>query len=190
MQGTHANTLLLARVVRPQGRLGEVLCDLYTEFPEQFTSSANLSLHFADERHQPVVIEQFWKPLGRNAGRIVLKLQGTDSISAAEVLRGATLHLPSEERVAVESSRYFVADLIGCAFFDGGTCLGTVADVQFPTSASGKQALDSAALFVVRPENGPDLLIPFANAFTKAINLDTRSIHMELPAGLAQLNRV
>lgn len=189
MPDTPTNTRLLARIVRPQGRMGELLCELYTDFPEQFTSSANLTLHFAHQQWQPIVVEKFWQPLGRNAGRVVLKLQGTDSISAAELLRGATIHLPSEERTPVEESRYYVADLVGCAFHDGNTCLGTVTDVQFPASSPGKQVPDAAALFVVTPENGPDLLIPFVNAFTRSIDLKTRSIHMELPEGLAELNR-
>ncbi len=188
MQGAQADTRLLARIVRPQGRHGEVLCESHTDFPEQFTGSPNLSLRLADQHPQPVVVEYFWKPLGRNAGRIVLKLQGVDSISAAEALRGASIHMPVSERVAVEDARYFVSDLVGCDFFDGDRCLGKVADVQFPTTTSGKQLLDATALFVVCTDSGTELLIPFANEFTRAINLEDRCIYMELPNGLAQLN--
>ena len=188
MLSSQAATRMLARIVRPQGRIGEVLCELYTDFPEQFTDSDNLTLCMTDQQHRPAVVEHFWKPLGRNAGRIVLKLEGIDSITAAETLRGTSVHTPDAERVAVESSRYFVADLIGCDFYDGDTHLGKVADVQFPASTSGKQLLDAAALFVVSTDKGTDLLIPFANQFTRAIDLESRSIHMELPVGLAQLN--
>lgn len=188
MQDLQAKTRVLARIVRPQGRVGEVLCELHTDFPEQFTQSSNLTLCMTDQRHQPAAVEHYWKPLGRNAGRIVLKLQGVDSITTAETLRGASIHTPDAERVEVESSRYFVADLIGCDFFDGDTCLGKVADIQFPASSTGKQLLDAAALFVVSTADEADLLIPFANQFTKSINLEHRSIHMELPNGLVQLN--
>ena len=36
--------VLLARVVRPQGRQGEVLADIFTDFPEHFTRRKRLFL--------------------------------------------------------------------------------------------------------------------------------------------------
>ena len=40
----HATWVLLARIVRPQGRRGEVLADIFTDFPEHFTERKRLFL--------------------------------------------------------------------------------------------------------------------------------------------------
>ena len=40
---------LLAKIVRPQGRQGEVLCDLLTDFPEKFSERKRLFLIAEDD---------------------------------------------------------------------------------------------------------------------------------------------
>lgn len=178
----------LARVVRPQGRHGEVLCDLLTDFPDQFTSSEHLLLTNAAGVQTPAVIEKYWLPTGRNAGRIVLKLAGTDSITQAEQLRGNAVQMPHEERVSLDDGTYYVSDLLGCEVHNAGAVLGTIADVQFPVSSSGKRLDEAAAIFVVAGPDGQESLIPFAQAFVLALDLEHRVISMALPEGLASLN--
>lgn len=188
MGAANDDGVTLVQVVRPQGRLGEVLCELLTDFPEQLTGGAHLELVLADASVRPVTIERYWKPLGRNAGRIVLKVQGIDSITAAESLRFAAIRVPRERRVALDDGTFYVSDLVGCHVYDAETLLGQLKDVQFPASSSGKHALDAPALFVVSTDSN-DLLLPFAREFVVLIDPSQRLIRMKLPAGLAELNR-
>lgn len=178
----------LARVVRPQGRHGEVLCDLLTDFPDQFTGSQNLLLTSVAGVQTPATVEKFWLPTGRNAGRVVLKLAGTDSITQAELLREAAVQMPQEERLSLDDGTYYVSDLVGCEVHNAGAVLGTITDVQFPVSSSGKRLDDAAAIFVVASPDGQESLVPFAQAFVLSLNLERRVISMALPAGLAGLN--
>lgn len=178
----------LARVVRPQGRHGEVLCDLFTDFPHQFTSSPRLLLTSAAGVQTPTTVERFWLPTGRSAGRVVLKLAGTDSITQAELLRGSAVEMPQEERLSLEDGTYYVSDLLGCEVHNAGAVLGTVVDVQFPVSSSGKRLDDAAAIFAVTGPDGQELLVPFAQTFVLAMDLERRLISMALPPGLTDLN--
>ena len=123
-QDSQEQWVTLARIVRPQGRRGEVLADLLTDFPEQFTASTSLSLLSSAGVHRAVTVENHWMPTGRNAGRVVLKLAGTDSISDAETLAGAEIQLPADQRVALEEGTYYVSDLVGCAVDEGDTADG------------------------------------------------------------------
>ena len=178
----------LARVVRPQGRRGEVLADLFTDSPSQFATAPALSLRAPAGTRKPVSVEDHWMPTGRSAGRVVLKIAGVESITDAEALTGMEVQLLANERVELDELTHYVSDLTGCTMIDNGTSIGTVEDVHFPVDAEGRRLHDAAPLFVVRRSNGDDLLIPFANAFVQSIDVTAKEIQMNLPGGLLELN--
>ena len=179
----------LARVVRTQGRKGEVLADLLTDFPERFQTQPDIFLRSpAKGEPRAAVVESSWMPTGRSAGRIVLKLAGVDSISDAELLAGAEVQIPAAERVSLADGTYYVSDLIGCRMTNRGDEIGTVSDMHFPQDTAGRRIEDAAAIFVVERANGDEILIPFASAFVRRIDTASRTIDMELPDGLLQMN--
>lgn len=171
---------MLARIVRPQGRLGEVLADLLTDFPERFSEHKRLVLlPAAGQNREPreVALEKHW--LHKN--RIVLKFAGVDSISDAETLRGMELAAPREERIALTGDEVYIGDLIGCRVFDSssGEEIGAIANVETQP--------DAAALLAVERKDG-EVLIPFAKAYLKRIDLEAKRIEMALPEGLLEIN--
>ena len=189
--------VLLARILRPQGRKGEVLADLFTDFPDRFASHPGVWLApngFAESESSASVtpvqseVKAHWLPIGRNAGRIVLHLAGIESINDAERLSGQEIVVPLSERLPLESDAAYVSDLMGCTVYDGETALGAIEDVQFPTTSDGSRLEDAAPLLVVVSQDGGEVLIPFAKAFLVAIDTTSRSIRMSLPAGLVDLN--
>jgi 16S rRNA processing protein RimM len=65
-----------------------------------------------------------------------------------------------------------------------------VDSVQFPTTPDGSRRLEDAApLLVILSADGDEILIPFAKAFLLDLDVAAKSIHMDLPAGLAEINR-
>ena len=193
---------LLARILRPQGRKGEVLADLFTDFAERFASRPDVWLappgfieaQEAEEpraAHEPQAakIAAQWLPVGRNAGRIVLQFSGVDSISAAERLSGREVVVPFEARMPLEDGSVYISDLMGCTVYDNGAAIGVVDDVQFATTADGTRRLDDAApLLVVQAPDKHEVLVPFAKEYLVEVNTEARSIRMELPEGLTQVN--
>jgi 16S rRNA processing protein RimM len=192
-----AQWTLLARILRPQGRKGEVLADLFTDFPERFASRGSVWLAsggFAEstvERHEPEPAEVIahWLPVGRNAGRIVLQFAGIDSISAAEQLAGKEVVVPAEARMPLEPGAAYISDLIGCTVYDGGEAVGTVEDVQFATTPDGTRRLEDAApLLVVQAPDQSEILIPFVNEYLVELDSAGKAIRMALPEGLTKVN--
>jgi 16S rRNA processing protein RimM len=187
--------VVLAQLLRPQGRKGELLAELLTDFPERFEAQKRVYLakpefdgQAAEAREAEVV--SHWLPVGRNEGRIVLGFAGIDSISAAETIAGLDVIIPAEERQALDDDSEFISDLIGCRLYDGETAVGVVADVQFATTADGSRRLEEAApLLVVDGEAGDQILVPYAKAFLVGVDIEARRIEMRLPAGLVELNR-
>ncbi len=190
--------MMAAHLLRPQGRRGEILAEPSAPF-ELFTPGRRLARSaLVTAPAQPltlVEIESAWQPTGRNAGRLVLKLQGTDSITAAEALAGQHLFLRVDELPALEEGTYRVRDLTGCALFDGDVLVGTVLDLQFAVGADGRTRLEDAPdLLVVQPvlaseseSSGPEaepVLVPFVRAWLLEVDLPAKRIRMQLPPGL------
>lgn len=181
MSAENRDFVLLARLVRTQGRHGELIADILTDFPERFAERTRVWLMPPDAKTPPreAEVERHWL----HKGRIVLKLAGIDSISDATSLRGWHVAIPRAARAPLSDDAVYVADLIGCRVIDeanGAVDLGPVLDVE--RSESG------AADLLVLKRDDEELLIPFAKAYLIAIDLDARVVRMRLPVGLTQLN--
>jgi 16S rRNA processing protein RimM len=197
--------IVLAEILHPQGRKGEVLADLLTDFPERFEQRPHVWLAppgFAErsalaspgeagaQSPQPIEVAAHWLPVGRNAGRIVLHFSGVDSIESAQKLAGKEVVVPLGERLPLDPGAAYISDLVGSAVYDGEQPLGIVDSVQFPSSADGSRRLDDAAplLSILSPE-GDEILVPFVAAFLVAIDVESKVIRMALPEGLTEINR-
>ena len=164
----------IARIIKPQGRKGEVAAALFTDFPERFASRRRLLALDRQGRRRALALEQHWF----HKGLVVLKFKGVDSISDAETLAGCEIQVPCDERVPLDAGAMYVSDLVGCAVYDSGRPLGTVQDVQFGAGA--------APLLVVR--GAKEYLIPFAVEFLGQISLPDKRVDMNLPEGMLELD--
>jgi 16S rRNA processing protein RimM len=186
---------VLAHILRPQGRKGEVLAELLSDFPDRFDTQPAVHLGRAgvDETHrllQTATIKQHWMPVGRNHGRVVLAFVGVDTIEAAELLAGLDIIVAPEARVELAEDEEYISDLVGCAVFAGGTLLGHVTGVEFATSPDGARRLaDAAPLLTLSDEKGEEILIPYVQQFIVSLSVEQQRIDMQLPEGLVDLNR-
>jgi 16S rRNA processing protein RimM len=170
---------MVARLVRPQGRHGEILADILTDFPERFADRKRLFLVSSETgsgNAREIALEHHWL----HKGRIVLKFAGIDSINDAEALRGLLVAIPASERAALSDGSVYIGDLIGCQVFDvnrGPAPVGTVIDVD-----------REAGLLEVKTGDDRDALIPFAKAYLVTMDVAAKRIEMRLPAGLLEIN--
>ena len=188
--------IVLAHLLRPQGRKGEVLAELFTDFPERFEEPTRVFLApsgFEGEESEARAAEvvAFWLPVGKNEGRIVLQLAGIETISDAEAVAGLDVLVPREERLPLDDDSVYISELIGCTVYDGAMAVGVVEDVQFTTTADGERRLiDAAPLLAVESPAGDEILIPYVKAFLVAVNTESKRIEMKLPEGLVEVNRI
>jgi len=195
MLNNMSSWVVLARLLRPQGRKGELLAELLTDFPERFKERPQVFLAPSDfngssSEARRVEITSSWLPVGKNKGRIVLHFAGIDSISIAESIAGLEVIVPREERLPLDRDSVYVSDLIGCVVYDGSVKIGVIENLQFPTSSDGTTRLEEApALLEVRSTLGEEVLIPFAKALLVGIDIGARRIEMNLPAGLVEVNQ-
>ncbi len=176
---TDAAWAIVARLVRPQGRHGEILADLLTDFPERFAERKRLYLVASETSQTPgreMTLERHWP----HKGRVVLKFSGIDSISDAESLRDLLVAIPASERARLAEDAVYISDLIGCEIVDvtsGPMSVGKVTDVD-----------REAGLLIIQPTPGDEILIPFAKEYLVDIDLPGKRINMRLPVGLLDIN--
>jgi 16S rRNA processing protein RimM len=189
-----AEWVVLAHLLRPQGRKGEVLAELLSDFPERFEGRrvflAKTGFRGAREEAREAAVTAYWLPVGKNQGRIVLKLAGVESIADAEGVAGLDVLAPREERVALEDDANYISDLVGCMVYDNTVAVGVIEDVQFATTPDGLRRLEeSAPMLVLKSPEGDELLIPFAKDFVVAVDAENKRVEMALPVGLLDVNR-
>jgi 16S rRNA processing protein RimM len=170
--------LAIARIIKPQGRRGEVAAAILTDFPARFGSLRQVFLERRDRQPEPAEVESAWT----HKGRIILKFKGIDSIEEANRLRSLHVLIRHEERTELAAHQYYVSDLVGCRVITaqgGHHELGTVTEVE-PTGG--------VDLLCVRRPDGRELLIPLAEAVCTRIDPEGKLIVVEPPEALLDLN--
>jgi 16S rRNA processing protein RimM len=187
--------IVLAQLLRPQGRKGELLAELLTDFTVRFEGGCRVFLaaenfRGASSEARMAEVTSYWLPVGKNQGRIVLKIAGIDTISDAEAIAGLEVIVPREERLPLDEEANYISDLIGCTVYDAANPVGVIEDVQFATTPDGLRRLEEAApMLVLTSPDGDELLVPFAKDFLVKVDAAARRVEMVLPAGLLDVNR-
>jgi 16S rRNA processing protein RimM len=188
----------VARIIRPRGNRGEVLAQLFTDFPARLSSRLQIYLRDTKGETRAIGLQTFW--VDRNHPEHgIFHFEGCTSIDAAEKLRGLEVLIPIADRVKLPAGKYFVSDLIGCSVFENPVAetklsspacameeaprvVGTVQDVFFPGEGTA-----GTPLLQVRTATG-ELLVPLAEDICQSIDVAARRIDVTLPEGLSELN--
>lgn len=174
--------LAVARVARPQGRHGEVVADILTDFPERLEKLTQAFLESREGKPSPVVIEKTWP----HKGRMVFKFSGVASIDAANQLRGLHVFVRSEDRVALPEHHYYVWELEGCRVVR--ELEGVPQEVGVVTSIERTGGVD--LLHVARADGkSGELLIPLTQAICTRIDTPAKTILIDPPEDLLEINK-
>ncbi len=171
--------VVLAELFRPRGIRGELIARSLTDVPGRLKELKSAWVQFADGSDGAVTLEAAWE----HKGDWVLKFAGVDSTNDADRFRGADLWVPRSERAPLPDGEYFEADLIGSRVVDGssGELIGKV---------TGWQHFGGPPLMEVSRAHrkaGQEVLVPFVPAFCRKVDLEARTIEVDLPDGLLDL---
>lgn len=109
---------------------------------------------------------------------IVLHFEGYDSRPLAEQLRGHVLTISEDERRDLDEDEYWPDELVGLRVVDQvGEAVGTV------TSVIDGPAQERLA---IRTESGLDVEIPFVSAIVTDVDLESRTITIDVIPGLIE----
>jgi 16S rRNA processing protein RimM len=164
----------VGRIVRSQGRRGEVRLEPLTDAPERLRELRECWLvpPAAGERHD---IEAVWFQ-----GRVpVVKLAGSATLTDAQALVGRLVTIPRAAVRRLPPDRYYAFDLVGCAVeTPEGASLGTIAEV-----AAGPEH----DYWTVQ-QGGRAWLLPAVVAIVERVDLPARRVLVRPPEGLVELD--
>jgi 16S rRNA processing protein RimM len=180
--------ITLARVLKTQGRHGEVAVEVHSDVPDRFVEGMRLlALNDAGQRRE-LEVESLWP----HKGHLVLKFAGIDSISDAEALLRCELQVPRSERAKLEAGWTYISDLTGCTVFDGNHEIGQVQGVEFgageaPLLIVSKAHRDGSPEKPASKHEQP-YEIPFAEAYLVSVDPAAKQVRMRLPEGMLEIN--
>ena len=107
---------------------------------------------------------------------VLVKFKGIDKVEDAELLRNFYLEVDRENAIELEEGEYFIADLLGMnVLTEENEELGKLEDV-FNAGSSD--------IYVVKTEEGKQILLPAISEVVKEINLKENKIIVHLLEGL------
>jgi 16S rRNA processing protein RimM len=161
--------IAVGKLRHAHGVHGEILMEVYTDFPDRLQPGVNLYLGEEAEQLRLIKCRQHGKGL-------LMTFEGYTSPEEIGQFRNQILFVKSIDRPPLADGEYYHHQLIGLRVITrDGKALGNVTDI-LETGASD--------VLVVRPGSGPEILIPFVDSFIHEINLDQREITAQLIPGM------
>jgi 16S rRNA processing protein RimM len=180
--------ITLARVLKTQGRRGEVAVEVHSDVPDRFVEGMRLlALDEAGQRCE-LKVEELWP----HKGYLILKFAGIDSISDAETLLRCELQVPRRERAELQAGWAFISDLTGCTVFDGDREIGKIRGVEFGAGEAPLLIVAKGQLYgspaTRSGKREQPYEIPFAEAYLVSVDPAAKVVRMQLPDGMLEVN--
>lgn len=165
------NLIKVGRIVGSRGNRGEVKVKLLTDFPERFRDLQWIYLIDPEDKLESRKIEKVWY----HKNFVIIKFEGVETISKAEILRGRFLAIKREEAVRLPEGSYYFYEVIGLnVYTEEEKYLGKVEEIW---------KTGSNDVYVVK--NGEqELLLPAIREVIRKIDLIEKKIIVHLLEGL------
>jgi 16S rRNA processing protein RimM len=161
--------ILVGEIIKAHGIRGEVLVRPHTDHPDRFAPGSTLWL---DEDLKTSTTVTSSRPQGSG---FIVKLDGVDTRSDAEHLRGRELFIHSSQSVPPGEGEFWAHELLDFEVVDvDGGLLGTISQIHL------REAQD---LWEVKTEAG-SVLLPAVPQFVKEIDESSRRVVVDPPDGL------
>lgn len=149
----------VGQITKPHGIRGEVKVFSLTDSLERFKS---LDKVFLDDKEVKITSVKLQND------RVILKLEGIDSVEEADLYRNKYLQIKREDAMKLPEGSYYIADLMDCYVYDTeGTELGKV----FEVIETG-----SNDVYWVKSEGKKDILVPALKDIVEEVDINNNKI--------------
>jgi 16S rRNA processing protein RimM len=161
--------LAVGKLRHAHGVRGEILMEVFTDFPERLQPGVVLYLDSGSD------VLRLVKCRPHREGLLV-SFEGYTTPEAIGQFRNQLLYVKAYDRPPLPAGEYYQHQLVGLQVTsDASVPLGKVIEI-LETGASD--------VLVVRPEVGPEVLIPFVDEFIRDINLAQGEIIVHIIPGM------
>ncbi len=171
MSDDNPQFLVVGEILKPFGYRGEVKIKVLSDYPKSLLKHKIVYLG-SPPRAFPVESARF------HANYVLMKFTGYDSDTSVAKLRGEIVHIPVEEAAKLKKNQYYHHQIIGLnVVTTTGETLGGVAEI-LETGAND--------VYLVRTPEGKEILLPAIKSVIKKIDLDAKTLTIELMPGLVE----
>ena len=169
------NFLPIGKIIGAHGVKGTLKVYPYAESFSTFKPGIRIHLRNTNGEGNTYII-RWAKPYKRI---LRLGLSGVNTRDQAESLVGFKTFIEKAELPQLEDGTYYWADIIGLSVFAiNGKYLGRVESI-IPTGSN-----DVYVVKDTKAENGTEILIPALESVVVAIDVESKTMHVDLPEGL------
>lgn len=170
--------IAIGKILRPWGNKGAVKVTLFSGKVECLESFTNIYIGETEESVSSVSLEKERK--GKES--ILVTFLEIHSIGDAEALRGKYLYVQADELLPPAEDEYYIDDLIGLSVIhmEDGKELGCVVNI-----------LETSGTDLLEVQKGKRiLLVPLTKAICKTIDIRNKTLVIDPPEGLLDVNEV
>ena len=144
-------TILIARIRRPHGIRGEVICDAFTFDPHRFAKLKEVTLRAGEEK---ILTIERSRPSEKG---VIIKFKEIADRNEAELLRDYEIFIDESERLPLDKDEVYLDDMIGMEVLDDATGekIGKVRDVlEYPAGAVYEFEMNDGSEKLVHSKSG------------------------------------
>ena len=157
------DVLRVGKIVNTHGLKGEVKVIPLTDDPKRYNELDFVLIDGIERKIQGCKYQK---------DRVIVKIEGINTIEEAEKYKNKYMEIPREYAVPLEEDTYYIADIIGCTVYDtNGKDLGQIDDVI--------QNKNNDVYWIRKPK---ELLIPVLLEIVTDIDIENRKITIK-PVG-------
>lgn len=159
----------VGKLHRPHGVHGEIIMEVYTDFPERLR--AGMRLFAGGARQELSLVRRRW-----HSEQLLLTFDGYDTPESVGALRNQILYVPVAELPDLPEGEYYHHQLLGMQVLDEASKLLGIVTQILETGAND--------VLVVKDANGKEILLPITDEVILAVSLQDKNIRVHLLPGI------
>ncbi|MCJ7717637.1 MAG: ribosome maturation factor RimM [Anaerolineales bacterium] len=164
--------VIIGKFRRPHGIRGEIVMTVLTDFPELVIPGKRV---FAGEAHHPYTI----KNIRWHGADMLVSLEELPDRTAVEIFRNIMVYMNGEDIPELPEGDFYIHQLVGMdVITDQGQNLGRIKEI-IVTGAND--------VYLVKPVEGKDILIPAIDQVVLDINQDEGIVLVHIIPGLLDI---
>ncbi len=179
MKSSNKKNVKIGKILEPKGLRGEVKVLFLSGDASWAEEIITLELH--DPKSGKITVHNVEKLTATSqADRVCFKLSEINDRNSSERVKGFEVFASEDLFESSPGEEIFLREILGFTIYDQENVIGEVTGFD----SNGLQDL-----LVVKNESGESVLLPFIKEFIVKIDFKNRTVKMNLPPGLLEINR-
>lgn len=163
--------LEVGQILTTFGIKGEVKVKISSSNPLERFRVGNTLYILNNNEYQKITIDSF----RIHKGMALISFNNIKNINDVLSFIDKKIYVNKDELEKLDNDNYYFDDLIGLKAIDKGNVVGEVVDIL---------EVPQGAILVIKKSDNKEAMVPFVNEFVKEVDLENKTINLDLIEGL------